>query len=92
MHRRGVAPLAVFLELQLLGLLLLVDGGYVIAAFALGAGESDYICHELFFLPDCGIICGGNCNIKPAVFQRAYIFLAEEPIFPTLFCVKCLTG
>ena len=46
MQDGGVAPLAVFLDLELLALLLLVDGGGVIAALALGAGESDDICHD----------------------------------------------
>ena len=42
----GVAPLAVFLDLELLGLLLLVDGCGVVAPLALSAGESDNVCHD----------------------------------------------
>ena len=52
MDGRSVAPLAVFLQFELLALLLLVDGGGVVAAFALGAGESDNVCHEKISLPE----------------------------------------
>ena len=45
MERGSVAPLAIFLEFELLCLFLFVDGCCVVAAFALCAGESDYICH-----------------------------------------------
>ena len=54
MDGRSVAPLAVFLEFEFLGLLLLVDGGGVVAVLALCAGESDYVCHvKLCLLMKC---------------------------------------
>ena len=49
MKNRSVAPLAVFLDLELFALFLLVDCCSVIAAFALGASESDDVCHVKFF-------------------------------------------
>ena len=49
MHCRSVAPLAIFLEFKLLCLFFLVDGCGVVAAFALGACKSDYICHVTLF-------------------------------------------
>ena len=45
MKRRSVAPLAVFLKLKFLCLLLFVDGCCVVASLALSAGESDDVCH-----------------------------------------------
>ena len=45
MHCRSIAPLAVFLDLKFLALLLLVDSGRVVTPFALRTCESDYVCH-----------------------------------------------
>lgn len=47
---RRIAPLAIFFYLEFLALLFLVDCRGVVAAFALGASESDNICHVKFFL------------------------------------------
>ena len=55
MNCRGVAPLAIFLEFEFLGLLFLVDGRSVVAPLALCAGESDYVCHvRLLPFMKCG--------------------------------------
>jgi hypothetical protein len=43
----SLAPLAILLLLQLLLLFLLVDGGHVVTALALGTLEPDLVCHEL---------------------------------------------
>ena len=49
MHSVLVAPLAVLLELDTLRIILLVLGGRVITALALGAGQSDHRTHEFSF-------------------------------------------
>lgn len=43
-------PLAVLLELQAIGVILLVFLGRIVAALALGAGHSDQRTHEYSFL------------------------------------------
>ena len=48
-HRVGVAPLAVLLELDAVRIVLLVLLGRVVAALALSAGQSDQSTHEFSF-------------------------------------------
>jgi hypothetical protein len=43
----SLTPFAILFLLQLLLLLLFVDGGHVVAALALGALEPDLVCHEM---------------------------------------------
>lgn len=45
----GLAPLAILLELDTIGIILLVLFGRVIAALALGAGQGDQRTHEFSF-------------------------------------------
>lgn len=46
MNNGSVAPLAILLDLKLLGLLFFVDGRRVIAPLALRAGKSNDISHS----------------------------------------------
>ena len=45
----GTTPLAILLELNTIGIILLVLLGRVVAALALGAGQSDQSTHEFSF-------------------------------------------
>ena len=49
MHRVVTTPLAVLLELDAVRIVLLVLLGRVVAALALGAGQSDQSTHEFSF-------------------------------------------
>ena len=49
MQSMAFAPLAVLLELEALRIILLVLLGRVVAALALGAGQSDQSTHEFSF-------------------------------------------
>ena len=49
MHRVVTAPLAILLELNTIRIILLVFLGRIVAAFALGACQSDQSTHEFSF-------------------------------------------
>ena len=49
-HRVGVAPLAVLLELDAVRIILLVLLGRIVTALALGACQSDQSTHEFSFI------------------------------------------
>ena len=49
MHSMLTAPLAILVKLEAVGVVLLVLLGRVVAALALGAGQSDQSTHEFSF-------------------------------------------
>lgn len=66
MDSRSIAPLAVFLDFELFALLLLVNRSRVIASLALGACESDNICHSENF--------PSRKNMNACILAQARIF------------------